>query len=75
MWQEIDGERLSCHSWQETDGRRITAMSTLTAVLALLVIVTALAGLVRYAAHDVFATRRTQVRDEFGRTPTARLVN
>jgi heme A synthase len=61
VWQEIDAECLSCHSWQEMNERMITAMTGILLLAALFVL------LVRYARHDVFATRRTPWPDDLAR--------
>jgi hypothetical protein len=47
IWQEIDGQCHSCHSWQETGERMITAMTA----IAMILIVVALAAVVRGAAY------------------------
>jgi hypothetical protein len=47
IWQEIDEQCHSCHSWQEPGGRTITAMTVLTVIL----LVVALAALVRGATY------------------------
>ena len=68
FWQEINVGWLSCHSWQESNESMITAMTTLTLVLALIAVLAAFAGLVSYARHDHFAggRNRTPRRDDLG---------
>lgn len=51
MWQEINGDRHSCHWWQDLCGGRLSAMTTI--ILVLLLIAT-FAALGRYASRDRF---------------------
>jgi hypothetical protein len=69
MWQEIEGEGLSCHWWREHKERRITAMTEiLTSVLVLVVLLAGLAALIHLARTDSFAGPGTGYRpsDELG---------
>lgn len=58
IWQEIDAQCHICHSWQEWQQRMITAMTTFTAVLLLIMLAAAARLLVGYVRHDGFSRPR-----------------